>query len=1048
MKSTIPGPKPLPVLGNMTNVSASKFSQNLLSISQDYKDTGIYRLVLPSSTMLIVGSHDLVDELCDETRFEKRITHLMDEIRKITGDGLFSAHGDSLEWEKAHRLLMPAFGPIAIRNLFPQMLDIAEQMVLKFERVGEEAVFDVSEEMTKLTLDTIALCGFNFRFNSFYSDDLHPFVDAMVSFLTEMMKRQTSFPIQTKLRIKDNIQYEANSRFLKEVGDEIVKRRKEAKGDKEYNDLLNVMLCGVDPISGERLSDENIRDQMITFLIAGHETTSGTLSFAIYELLENPDILKKAEEEVKRVLGNRMPTIEDIPKLTYIDQILKETLRLHPAVPLISLFPIESTTLGGKYEVDKDTSLNLLTPWLHRDKKVWGAHAEKFEPDNFSLENIEQRPENCYKPFGNGKRACIGRFFAIQEAVLALAMLLQRFELIKADPSYKLIMQEAATVKPSGFKIRLKRKENVVIQYGREKEVLKTTVEDNNKNSKNAKPLHILFGSNTGLSKSFAQKIHQKAYRYGYKPILAAMDDYVEKLDKAIPLIIVTASYEGKPPNNAVKFINWLNSLPNDRFDGLQYAVLGCGHRDWAKTYQAIPKQVCQLLSNLGGQSIVKRGEVDGSGDIYGMFDEWHDNLWDKMPKEDEALNGFSIKISNQRPETLEQKILQQGVIIQNKELVNMEHPLGRSKRHIEIELPAEMSYKTGDYLSILPSNPTKNVERLFRRLGYNVDTHITIQNTAAEAAHLPVNQPISLVDVFTNYVELAQPATHKQVKLLVEKCPCPPEKNALKKYTEAAVYQQEILGKRVSVLDLLERYASIEISLEALLQMLPPIKTRLYSIASSPYADRQKVALTVSVLDVPAWSGQGKHQGVASNYLANQSVGGRVHVHTQPAIGGFQLPSDLSVPVIMVGAGSGIAPFRGFIQERSIQKQQGKNVGKMLLFFGCDHPEVDALYREELNQWKAEGIVDVYIAYSALPENDIKFVQHRLWSERSRVYHLLQLGAKFMVCGDGKYMAPAVRETCIKIYQEGANVSLEEAQKWLEEVEHIENRYVVDVFI
>jgi len=1047
--SSIPTPKTFPFIGNLRSINIKAFSQSLFELAKDFEENRIYKLILPTTNMIILGSQELVHEVSDASRFIKKPSTSLKELERLLGDGLIAVDTSNPAWGKAHRLLMPAFGPVAIQDLFPQMLDIAEQMMLKFERMGETHVFDVSDEMTKLTLDTIALCSFNYRFNSFYSDELHSFVKPMVDSLSEMGRRMTRFPLKTKLMFGTNRKHTSNIEYMHEVGAKIVQTRKKDPNKDKYKDLLNVMLNGIDPVTGEGLSDDNIKNQMITFLIAGHETTSGLLTFAIYELLNNPDKLKIAQEEVEKVLGDQEPTIDHLPQLTYIDQVLKEALRLHPIAPMYSIIALEDTVIGGKYEVKKDENVTILIGWLHKDKTAWGEDVEAFKPERFAVENIEQLPEDSYKPFGNGQRACIGRFFAMQEGILCLAMLLQRFDIEGSDPNYVLKINEALTIKPDNLKMRVKRKELIIKKKESSKVNQEIEEEERRENiNKNAKPLWILFGSNTGLSEGFARKIYQQAYQYGYQPTLKAMDDSVNQLDKGIPVVIVTASYEGKPPRNAVKFLEWLENFKGSTLEGIEYAVLGCGHRDWIKTYQAIPTKVDQLLAQLGGKPILKRGVLNGATNVYDAFNQWQEQFWLKMPKKDIEGHDFSVKVSHNRPEILEQKILRKGIVLANKELVDMTHPLGRSKRHIEIELPKGMEYKSGDYLSILPSNPRGNIERIFRRLGYTVDTQITIQANTTKHFHLPVGYPVTLLDVFTNYVELGQPITQKQIERLSSFCPCTPEKNALSKLAENVVYEHEILKKRISVLDLLERYASIHIPIKELLELLPPIKPRLYSIASSPYLDKEKVALTVAVVDSPAWSGQGDYKGIASNYLANLPVGGEVQIETQAAMTSFQLPKDASVPVLMIGAGSGIAPFRGFVQERSVLKEKGEVLGEAVLFFGCDHPKVDALYADEFDQWEQEKVVNVFRAYSAVAENDIKFVQHRLWAERKKVYELIQKGAKIFVCGEGQYLVPAVQQTLIDIYKTLANISENEAETWFENLKKEGKSYAVDAFI
>src|SRR5262249_37340994 len=222
------------------------------------------------------------------------------------------------------------------------------------------------------------------------------------------------------------------------------------------------MPAGVDRKSGERLDDLNIRYQVITFLIAGHETTSGLLSFATYYLLQNPEVLARAYEEVDRVLGpdpEVAPTYAQVNQLTYVGQVLKESLRLWPTAPVFALSPIKDTTIGETYRLKKPYQIVVLSPMLHRDPTVWGERADVFDPDNFTREAEQRRPANAYKPFGNGQRACIGRQFALQEATLVLGMVLQRFEWID-HTNYQLKVRESLTLKPGGFKIKVKKRQN------------------------------------------------------------------------------------------------------------------------------------------------------------------------------------------------------------------------------------------------------------------------------------------------------------------------------------------------------------------------------------------------------------------------------------------------------------------------------------------------------------------------------------------------------------------------------------------------------------
>ena len=215
-------------------------------------------------------------------------------MRTISGDGLFTAYTTEPNWSKAHNILLPNFGDRAMQGYHPMMLDVAEQMMLKWERLNPDDEIDVVHDMTALTLDTIGICGFGYRFNSFYREDNHPFVDAMVDAL-EISMSQRGLPFEEIFTRPRQARLAGDAQYLNKVVDQIVHDRKEARaaqGDEpQKKDMLDYMLAGVDRKSGERLDDTNIRYQIITFLIAGHETTSGLLSFATYFLLSNPDVL-------------------------------------------------------------------------------------------------------------------------------------------------------------------------------------------------------------------------------------------------------------------------------------------------------------------------------------------------------------------------------------------------------------------------------------------------------------------------------------------------------------------------------------------------------------------------------------------------------------------------------------------------------------------------------------------------------------------------------------------------------------------------------------
>ena len=244
----IPQPRPRPIVGNAPDIDSEAPIQSMVELARQLGP--IYRLSFGKGSVLVISSLELVADACDETRFDKKVSGGLYHLRDFVGDGLFTAYTDEPNWAKAHRILMPAFGPAAMRNYFDDMLDIADQMLTKWERLGPEASIDVSDNMTRLTLDTIALCGFGYRFNSYYQNEMHPLIEAMVRMLSEAGSRARRLPIQTTLMLRTQRQYEADGRYLHSVTDELIAKRRRMPEDEKPRDLLGLMLEAKDPVTG------------------------------------------------------------------------------------------------------------------------------------------------------------------------------------------------------------------------------------------------------------------------------------------------------------------------------------------------------------------------------------------------------------------------------------------------------------------------------------------------------------------------------------------------------------------------------------------------------------------------------------------------------------------------------------------------------------------------------------------------------------------------------------------------------------------------------
>src|SRR5712675_335328 len=702
--SPIPHPPKKPVVGNMLSVDSSTPIQHMTRMARELGP--IFWLDMMGTPLVVVSGHDLVDELSDEKRFDKSVKGSLRRVRAVAGDGLFTAYTNEPNWSKAHNILMQPFGNRAMQSYHPSMVDIAEQLVKKWERLNADDEIDVVHDMTALTLDTIGLCGFDYRFNSFYREDYHPFVESLVRSLETIMMTR-GLPLEGLWMRNRKRDLAADAAFMNKMVDEIIaERRKNADATEVKKDMLGAMMTGVDRSTGQQLDDVNIRYQINTFLIAGHETTSGLLSCTIYALLKHPEILKKAYEEVDRVLGpdtDARPTYQQVTQLTYITQILKEALRLWPPAPAYGIAPLQDETIGGQYKLRKNTFVTVLVMALHRDPSVWGPNPDAFDPENFSREAEAARPVNAWKPFGNGQRACIGRGFAMHEAALAIGMILQRFKLIDVN-RYQMHPKETLTIKPDAFKIKVRpRSEKDRGAYaGRSAmtaAVSTTAAPPARTRPGHNTPLLVLYGSNLGTAEELATRVADLAEVNGFATKLAALDDFVGKLPEQGGVLIFCASYNGAPPDNATQFVKWLRSdLPKDAFTKVRYVVFGCGNSDWAATYQSIPRLIDEQLKAHGAKSAFARGEGDARSDLDGQFESWFAKAAPASMKELGVDQNFSrsaedeplYRIEPVAPTTVNAVVALGGAspmkVLVNSELQNKSgaNPSDRSTRHIE----------------------------------------------------------------------------------------------------------------------------------------------------------------------------------------------------------------------------------------------------------------------------------------------------------------------------------------------------------------------------
>lgn len=1060
----IRSPRGVPLLGNTPQIPDTNPATYIAGLSQQFPE-GIFSLDIAGQENVFVYDPDLITEVCDETRFGKPIFAPLTHVRDYTGAGLFTAADDEEAWGMAHRILMPAFSQRAMKSYFGQMLEIAQNLAGQWERRQGQLV-NITDDYTRLTLDTIALSGFGYRFDSFDKEELHPFLNALLEALIESMRRSQELPMMTRMRKADDRKYRENIQLMRALVESVIKERRQGKSSGE-DDLLGLMLQAVDLETGRPLDDENVRDQVVTFLIAGHETTSGLLSFATYSLMRNPHVLAQAYAEVDRMLpGDTMPDYDTIMKLDVIPRILEETLRLWAPIPQIMKAPLEDTVIGGRYELKQGTKTVLLMGPLHTHPNAWDRPLE-FDIDRWLPENRPQHHPHAYKPFGNGRRACIGRQFALTEARLALALVLQKFKF--SDTSdYKMDVREALTRKPGDFELIVRpRQEHERAVFG----AADVQTEDTQAQaavSGVGVNLTVAYGSSLGSSEDLARTIADRGERSGFGTTLMSLDELGDNLPTEGLLAVVAASYNGKAPDNAQRFDDLLAAgLPEGSLSNVRFALLGAGNTQWVSTYQAFPKRIEEGLMAAGATPVIERGIADAAGDFDGMATRWMDTLWTTLAEEYAADTSkasgprYQVQLLTEadvRPAIVSEQAYPLTVVA-NEELVadatglwdfSIEPPRPSAKS-ITIELPDGVTYGTGNHLAVFAKNHPALVIRALARLGVDRDQVLRLDQPAGGRTHLPVGTPVTAGLLFCEFLELQDVATRSQIQTLAEYTQCPWTRPQLQAYTadtrEAEErYQSEILNKRVSVLNLLERFSAVELPLAVFLEMMGPIRPRFYSISSAPLVNPRHVRLTVGLLEGPALSGGGQYRGTCSSYMAQLKPGDAVYGYVRVPSPAFAPPGDPATPLILIGPGTGIAPLRGFLEERAWQQANGTQVGLSQVFVGCRHPQHDYFYRQEMQHWEQAGIAQVHTAYSAVTGHPARFVQDAIAGAADTVWQAIQDGAYIYVCGDGRRMAPAVREALAAIYRQHTGGDDEAAQQWLAQLE-ADERYQQDVF-
>jgi len=562
----------------------------------------------------------------------------------------------------------------------------------------------------------------------------------------------------------------------------------------------------------------------------------------------------------------------------------------------------------------------------------------------------------------------------------------------------------------------------------------------------------------------------------------------------------LTSTYgEGEPTDNTVDFVTRLKEMTNleiigaseekkedmdpdsaDDLDmsGLHYGVFGLGNTEY-EHYNAIGKFFDHAFERTGSTRVVELGLGDDGQDLEGDFESWKENkFWPTLkrlyisdstvldrlehaaPKEELLSTPYAIEYhpEPQKPSKIPlEKVhgssrhyftAEDCSIQVVRELRSEEDP--GSTVHVEIDVSnaKEINYETADNLGVLPVNQVVVVESVARSLGFDLDQIFTVRAADGHEWHgAPFPMPLSIRECLSRYCDLTSAPRRSDLKLLASYAKDPVDKKALLRLASKegkTEYKEKITDAHFGLVDVLRMCPSIEAPMEHFLNFVPLLQTRFYTISSSSSVHPKSVHLTVSLTEAKRNDGS-IFKGVCSDYIASLKSGDLIRVFSRSST--FRLPKDSSKPILMVGPGTGIAPFRGLLQERSYQKMtQKKTVGDNVLYFGCKKRSMDFLYQDELNAFQKSGILTkLHLAFSR-EQNEKIYVQHLLLRNSKETWKLIeQDGSCVYVCG-GVKMGNDVMDTLKQIVSQEGGMSLDAAKGFLNKLS-AEGRYVQELW-
>jgi cytochrome P450 / NADPH-cytochrome P450 reductase len=657
----------------------------------------IYAVGVPTKKwrLVVVSDPDLLDEVAgDEEQFGKRVEEInfFAQLSNTRGGGI-SVIGDGPHYEQVRRVMLPWYAPLNQRTQLGQMKEQAQKLVAAWSSIPDDEPLDARTWMERYTLEVSGRGACNYDFGLLDgSGEPHPFAVAVPESTKESIRRVAdprpdsvifAGPAQRARRKR----YRRQNRELFRTADALVRARRHTCPLGQPTDLLTRLVSTPDPETGELLDAETMRDQILMHMSNGFNGPSITGGWLAYVLATHPDVEEKLIAEIDGITGGDPDydlQYHDLMALPYTTQVIKETMRIYPPMPVTIRRSLKDGTLG-RYRIRKDDIILVGTLAAQRDPRYWGPDPDRFDPEQFAMEKVVDRPRHAFIPFSIGKRQCMAQEVTFMMLRVALFEVYRRYRL-RLAPGATVTKNTVVTTKPAAVPVIRQPREPGVSrpsaaahggvaapapassapapaapvpasaaaasgaaptpalagapaaapagapEWGEPTEIPGTSA---------YRHLVIAYGSNFGANKELAERFAERSHFHGYTSDVITLNELAESPSPTQPwlLVVMTSTYTSNPPSNATAFKSWLERTEPGRltWQNCRYLVWGLGNSQW-NAFLAFPRYVHKKLSELGATQLTEFGYGDVGSPVWErLHGDWNARVWPVLLELSEA---------------------------------------------------------------------------------------------------------------------------------------------------------------------------------------------------------------------------------------------------------------------------------------------------------------------------------------------------------------------------------------------------------------------------